>query len=110
MKLMTKKQEEQLVKNYKLQNANPDKDMKNKAVIKLFNPYGLGTWYVSEYDPEEKIGFGVADLGFPEMGSFPLWELEEIKNSITGLGIERDLSFPENKYTLTECLEMCRNG
>ena len=110
MKLMTKKQEEQLVKNHELQNANPDKDMKNKAVIKLFNPYGLGTWYVSEYDPETKIAFGVADLGFPEMGSFSLWELEEIKNSITGLGIERDLSFPENKHTLTECLEMCRNG
>ena len=30
MELMTKKQEEQLVKNHELQEANPDKDMKNK--------------------------------------------------------------------------------
>jgi hypothetical protein len=109
MQLMTKKQEEQLVKNHELQNANPEKDMKNKAVIKLFNPTGLGTWYVSEYDPETKIAFGVADLGYPEMGSFALWELEELKLPM-GLKIERDLSFPENKHTLTECLEMCRNG
>jgi hypothetical protein len=109
MQLMTKKQEEQLVKNHELQNANPEKDMKNKAVIKLFNPTGLGTWYVSEYDPETKIAFGVADLGYPEMGSFALWELEELKLPM-GLKIERDLSFPENKHTLTECLEMCRNA
>ena len=109
MQLMTKKQEEQLVKNHELQNANPEKDMKNKAVIKLFNPTGIGTWYVSEYDPETKIAFGVADLGHPEMGSFALWELEELKLPM-GLKIERDKSFPENKHTLTECLEMCRNG
>lgn len=109
MQLMTKKQEEQLVKNHELQNANPDKDMKNKAVIKLFNPTGSGTWYVSEYDPETKIAFGVADLGFPEMGSFALWELEELELPM-GLKIERDLSFPENKHTLIECLEMCKNG
>jgi hypothetical protein len=109
MELMTKKQEEQLVKNHKLQEANPDKDMKNKAVIKLFNPTGLGTWYASEYDPETRIAFGVADLGFPEMGSFAMHELEELKLPF-GLKIERDRSFPENKYTLTECLELCKNG
>ena len=109
MQLMTKKQEEQLVKNHELQNANPDKDMKNKAVIKLFNPTGIGTWYISEYDPETKIAFGVADLGDAEMGSFALWELEQLKLPM-GLKIERDLSFPENKHTLQECLEMCKNG
>ena len=106
MELMTKKQEEQLVKNHKLQQANPDKDMKNKAVIKLFNPVGVGTWYFSEYDPETRIGFGVADLGFPEMGYTSLNQLEELKLPM-GLKIERDLHFKENKYTLTECLDMC---
>jgi len=106
MELMTKKQEEQLVKNHKLSQANPDKDMKNKAVIKLFNPAGLGTWYFSEYDPETKIGFGVADLGFPEMGYTALHQLEELELPM-GLKIERDLHFKENKYTLTECLDMC---
>ena len=109
MELMTKKQEEQLVKNHELQEANPNKDMKNKAVIKLFNPTGQGTWYASEYDKETKLAFGVADLGYPEMGSFALWELEELKLPF-GLKIERDLSFEPNKYTLKECLDMCKNG
>ena len=36
MELMTKKQEEQLVKNHKASQANPDKDLGHKAVIKLF--------------------------------------------------------------------------
>ena len=108
MELMTKKQEEQLVKNHKASQANPDKDLKHKAVIKLFNPTGLGTWYASEYDPETKLAFGVADLGFLEMGSFAMYELEELKLPM-GLKIERDLSFKENKYTLKECLELCRN-
>ena len=108
MELMTKKQEEQLVKNHKASQANPDKDLKHKAVIKLFNPTGLGTWYASEYDPETKLAFGVADLGFPEMGSFAMYELEELKLPM-GLKIERDLSFKENKYSLKECLEFCKH-
>jgi hypothetical protein len=109
MKLLTKEQEQKLIKNRELQEANPDKDMKNKAVVKLFNPTGIGTWYLSEYDQESKIAFGVADLGDPEMGSFALWELEQLKLPM-GLKIERDLSFPENKHTLVECLEMCKNA
>ena len=108
MELMTKKQEEQLVKNHKASQANPDKDLKHKAVIKLFNPAGLGTWYASEYDPETKLAFGVADLGFPEMGSFAMYELEDLKLPM-GLKIERDLSFKENKYSLKECLEFCKH-
>ena len=46
MKLLTKEQEQKLIKNRELQEANPDKDMKNKAVVKLFNPTGIGTWYI----------------------------------------------------------------
>ena len=109
MELMTKKQEEQLVKNHKASQANPDKDLKHKAVIKLFNPTGLGTWYASEYDPETKLAFGVADLGFPEMGYTAVHQLEDLKLPF-GLKIERDLSFKENKYSLKECLELCKNG
>lgn len=107
MKLLTKSQEEKLIANHYLQEANNGEIEDMKVVAKIFNPYGTGTWFLSEYDPELQIAFGVADLGFAEMGSFALWELEELKVPPFNMPLERDRHFPENKYTLQECLDMC---
>ena len=62
------------------------------AQVKFFNPCGIGTWFATEFDPDTGIFFGKADLGFPELGSFSLQELEGYKGPL-GLGIERDLYF-----------------
>lgn len=62
------------------------------AIVKFFNPCGIGTWWAVEFDPETRIFFGKADLGFPELGSFSLDELLNYKGPL-GLGIERDLFF-----------------
>jgi hypothetical protein len=62
------------------------------AYVKFFNPTGIGTWWASEFDPESGIFFGKADLGFPELGTFSLQELESYKGPL-GLGIERDIYF-----------------
>ena len=62
------------------------------AIVKFFNPCGIGTWFATEFDPDTGIFFGKADLGFPELGSFSLQELEGYKGPL-GLGIERDLYF-----------------
>ena len=64
------------------------------AVVRFFNPCGIGTWWAVEFDPETGIFFGKADLGFPELGSFSLEELESYKGPL-GLGIERDLYFTQ---------------
>ena len=62
------------------------------AVVKFFNPTGLGTWWAVEFDPDSGIFFGKADLGFPELGTFGLDELQSYKGPM-GLGIERDIHF-----------------
>lgn len=62
-------------------------------VVRFFNPVGAATWLATEIDADG-ILFGLADLGFgcPELGSFALAELEEVRLPF-GLGIERDLHF-----------------
>lgn len=70
------------------------------AIVKFFNPSGIGTWWACEFEPETGIFFGKADLGFPELGTFSLEELENYKGRF-GLGIERDLYFTPRP--LSEC-------
>ena len=62
------------------------------AIVKFFNPTGIGTWWACEFDPDSGIFFGKADIGFPELGTFSLEELESYKGPL-GLGIERDIHF-----------------
>lgn len=70
-------------------------------VVKLFNPCGAATWLISAIEPDDPdILFGLCDLGmgFPELGSVRLSELESVRGPLN-LGIERDLFF-EAKYPL----------
>ena len=98
MKLLTTKQYNQLVKNNQEQDGSKD----FKVVVKLFNPTGIGTWYLSELNPETNVAFGLAELHEKEFGYVSLNELKEFKGTF-GLGIERDRSFPMNKYSLEQC-------
>ena len=88
MQLLTKAQKNKMIKNHQDQDGTKD----FKAVVKLFNPTGNGTWYLSELDPETNTAFGLCDLGHPELGYVSLDELSTIKVSM-GLGIERDRWF-----------------
>lgn len=72
------------------------------ATVKLFNPTGAGTWYLSEYDSNERMAFGASDLGYgAELGYIGMEELVAFRGRF-GLPIERDLHF-------TPCLlsEVC---
>ena len=60
--------------------------------VKFFNPTGGGTWYVYSYDPDERIGYALCDLDFPELGAFSMDELESYRGRF-GLGIERDMHY-----------------
>ena len=61
-------------------------------VVKFFNPLGEGVWLATELDADGDTLFGLADLGFPEFGSFSLEELASITLPL-GMGIERDILF-----------------
>lgn len=63
------------------------------VIAKFFNPTGAGTWYATEYYPEEGNFFGYVSIfgdHNDEWGYFSLDELESY-NGPFGVGIERDL-------------------
>ena len=60
------------------------------ALVKLFNPCGVGSWYLAEYDPEEREAFGLCDIQEAELGYVSMAELVSYRGAY-GLPIERDL-------------------
>ena len=71
------------------------------AQVKFFTPWTNWTWYVSEYDPDNRLCFGVVVGHEREFGYFSVDELEEILGP-GGLTIERDLYWKPKP--LKECL------
>ena len=99
MLLLTQAQKNKLIENHKAQDGTKE----FKAEVKLFNPTGVGTWYISELDPETNVAFGLCHLFEYELGYVSLDELSEFKGKL-GLGIERDLHFTP------KILEECKNA
>ncbi len=102
MKLLTKDQHAQLLKNGAI-NAQRQLDglgtIDHPPVVKLFTPDAACTWLLSELDPEDDdIAFGLCDLGFgtPEMGSVRMSEIASLRGRL-GLPVERDLHFAGDK-------------
>ena len=62
------------------------------AQVKFFTPDANWTWYATEYDPEERMFFGLVIGLEAELGYFSLDELEAARGPL-GLAIERDLHF-----------------
>lgn len=60
--------------------------------VKLFTPDSNWTWYILEYDPQQKLLFGFVDGHTQELGYFSLTEIEELTGPL-GLHVERDTSF-----------------
>lgn len=109
MKLLTKKIEADLRKNSKLAGEFIEKDetFNPKPVVKLFTPWGGGTWLLTELDEDGRL-FGLCDLGMgePELGYVMLSELEELRGP-AGLKVERDCWFKPEK-TLDAYVEDAR--
>lgn len=106
--LITKADRKQLLANAK----NPDKSS-IKPVIKIFNPYGPGTWLISEMDPEDEDQlFGLCDLGqgMPELGYVSHRELDTLLPlRVPGLFLERDRWFTADR-TLLEYADAAMNS
>lgn len=64
------------------------------AYAKLFTPDSSWSWYVTEYDKNDRLAFGLVDGHEKELGYFSIAELEEVRGPL-GLPIERDLGFKE---------------
>jgi hypothetical protein len=93
MKLLTKKIKDKLISNHQKQDGTKT----FRAELKLFNPTGMGTWYISELNPETNVAFGLCDLHETEFGYISLDELEAIKLPF-GLSIERDKFFQPKEF------------
>ncbi|WP_217578599.1 DUF2958 domain-containing protein [Mesorhizobium sp. GbtcB19] len=91
-----------------LANGAAEIETDHLPVVKLFNPAGAATWLLTELDADGDTLFGLCDLGlgFPELGSVSLTELQALKGPL-GLGIERDLLF-EARFPLSVYAEAAR--
>ena len=88
MKLLTKELEAKLPPLY----TNDGKGDEAIALVKFFTPDSSWTWYATEYDPNERVFFGLVDGLEKELGYFSLDELESVRGPL-GLRIERDIYF-----------------
>lgn len=86
MILLTRTQRAQLIAN------GGQSDADHIPVVKFYNPLGAGVWLATELDEDGDIMFGLADIGYPELGSWCFSELEAIRLPF-GMGIERDVLF-----------------
>jgi hypothetical protein len=111
MKLFTKDIDRRLFAQYP-----KGADLESQMVIaKIFNPYGRGTWYILNSDPQDPdYLWAIVDLFDVEVGSVSRSELENIKVPPFRLNLERDLSFtPVNAAELYRGLlsgKMYANG
>lgn len=92
MKLLTKEQRDELIRNHRANTQD------FRPVVKLYCPWNLAVWLLTELDPATDIAFGLCDLGqgFPELGNVSLTEMQAVEGP-GGLRIERDLHFKATK-------------
>ena len=88
MKLLTK----ELLRNLPALRETEGQGMEATAQVKFFCPWNSWKFYGVEYDPDQKLFYGLVDGFEKELGYFSLEELESIKGPL-GLKMERDLYF-----------------
>lgn len=92
MKLLTKEIEKKFEKFPMRSQDGKGEDA--EVIVKYFNPYGAGTWLITEAEKQENgdwMLFGYCHIHEWEWGYVMLSELQNLKISPFGLGIERDL-------------------
>lgn len=107
-KILTKK----ILEAFEKQGYTGDKETKDiKIVLKLFNPTGVGTWYLYEKEDDD-IYWCFANLGDPktaECGTVSMLELLAYRGRF-GLGIERDTQFEPLSISLEEVINKIKSG
>ena len=72
-------------------NENVDDHDAVLAPAKLFSPYNGWRWYITEWDPETGLCFGLVEGFETELGYFDLTELAEVTVFGKVPAVERDL-------------------
>lgn len=91
MLLMTKELEKEF-NNYRF-GSQEGKEMDADVVVKYFNPFGTGTWLITEGEKQEDgdwLLYGYCHLFEWEWGYVLLSELERVRLPF-GLGVEREI-------------------
>ena len=70
--------------------------------VKLFDPTGSWTWFITEFDPTNNTAFGLVNGHEAEIGYIDLNELANARGRM-GIGIEIDMHF--KPQTLAACRE-----
>ena len=88
MKLLTKQLEALFVET-----GSQDGVSDPLVIAKFFNPTGAGTWWATEYNPNEKVFYDYVSIYGDECDEWGYFSLDELQNfrGRMGLGIERDL-------------------
>ena len=97
MKLMTKEIEGKIPALYSTEQSDY-KDI--RVYAKFFHPASSWTWYALEYDPKDKMFYGLVNGYVKELGYFSLQELQEVSYPM-GIRIERD-KYWNDSTTLSE--------
>ena len=101
MKLLTKEIIKKLPPLYTNDGTAPETI---PVIVKFFNPGGSGTWYITEYSPEERLFYGLCCIHEAEMGYVAQDELEQFRGRF-GLGIERDKWLDPGEMTLAQAIQ-----
>ena len=86
MKLMT----QAILKAVPKLRSQDGKGDEAKVYAKFFTPDSSWTWYMTEFDPETQIAFGLVAGHEVEIGYFDLNELRKVRG-LLGLPVERDM-------------------
>lgn len=70
----------------------PSRGRKGKARVKIFDPCGSWTWFVSAWNPKTDECYGMVHGAERELGPFFLGELADVKGPL-GIGLEVDVWF-----------------
>ncbi|MEM8858904.1 MAG: DUF2958 domain-containing protein [Chloroflexota bacterium] len=80
----------------KLYGTEHQKDFEKIVWVKLFTPRSDWTWYITEYDPNKQIAFGLVDGFEREWGYISIQEIDEMNADFCS--VERDLHFDPITY------------
>lgn len=87
MRLLTEDDHQKIPSLYATENETDP-----MVYVKFFTPDGSWSWFILEYDIDERLCFGYVEGFEREFGYFSLDELENVRGGL-GMGIERDSSF-----------------
>jgi hypothetical protein len=90
--------------------ATESVEANNKTIFaRLFALASAATWFIAEYDPEEQLAFGYADLGDPTCAEWGYVDVRELE-LLRWLGVPRvelDLHFSPTKFAELERGSAC---